>query len=346
MPWLIMHFTLPAILLGALLLDDVVNGAIAWYRGHRRTVFGLSEGQFALGLLAALLVLAVAWFIEASRLTYGTYATTGIGTGPRTVTAWARDEWWLLALFPVLGLVLVGAAAVLAGVRRTAYVTVAAMVIVMSLYQVHAGFRLAFLEGDTARDTLIYNTTTHDVKQMDEDLTELSLIVNGDRSLDIGYDSCAAWPLTWYFRDNPGAHSINQTDLDNTASMPAVLIGVPGSWDGSRSCYMPDEIDGYTSQTYVLRWHEPESAIYRQFAIAPELTPGSSAWRVAGNDHGILAIVGSIWSSVMTQSNPEGEQRLFRLLMFRELPEGLNGYRYKIYVRNDLLPYNDIRYGE
>jgi hypothetical protein len=324
-----------------------VNGAVAWYQGRRRTLVGLSEGQFALGLLGALLVLAVAWFIEASRLTYGTYATTGIGNGPRTVTSWARDEWWLLALFPALGLVLVGVSAVFAGVRRTAYITIAAVVIVMSLYQVHAGFRLAFLQGDTARDTLIYNTTTHDVKQMDEDLTELSLIVNGDRSLDIGYDSCAAWPLTWYFRDNPGAHSINQADLDNTSSLPPVLIGVPGSWDGSRRCFMPDEIDGYTSQTYILRWHEPESAIYRQFAIAPELTPGSSAWRLAENDHGLFAIVGSIWSSVMTQSNPEGEQRLFRLLMFRELPEGLNGYRYKIYVRNDLLPYyNDIRYGE
>jgi hypothetical protein len=135
--------------------------------------------------------------------------------------------------------------------------------------------------------------------------------------------------------------------LDNQSALPAVVIGVPGAWDAGRSCYMPDEIDGYTSQTYVLRWHEPEGAIYRRFAIAPELAPPSSAWGVELNPHGITAIAESIWSSIMTQSTPEGEQRLFRLLFFREMPEGLNGYRYKIYIRNDLLPhYNDIRYGE
>jgi len=347
MPWLIMHFTLPAILLGALLVDDMVNGAVRWYGARRGGAFGLSERQFSIGLLTALLVIAVAWFIEAARLTYGAYPTAGNGFGERQVTAWARDEWWLLAVIPGIALVLVIAAAFLAGLRRTAYVTVAAMMIVMSLYQVHAGFRLTYLQGDIARDTLIYNTTTHDVKTMDDELTELSLIVNGDRSLDIGYDSCAAWPLTWYFRDNPGAHSITQADVQNPSTLPPVVIGVPGAWDAGRRCFMPDEIDGYTSQTYILRWHEPESRIYRNFAIAPELTPASSAWGIESEPHGVPAIAESIWSSVMTQSEPEGAQRLFRLLMYRELPEGLNGYRYKMYIRNDLLPYyNDIRYGE
>ena len=81
----------------------------------------------------------------------------------------------------------------------------------------HAGFRLVFLDGDIARDTLIYNTTTRDVKQMDEDLTELSLFAVWRRSsLDIGYDSCAAWPLTWYFRDNPGARRISAVSISRT----------------------------------------------------------------------------------------------------------------------------------
>jgi hypothetical protein len=45
--------------------------------------------------------------------------------------------------------------------------------------------------------------------------------------------------------------------------------------------------------------------------------------------------------------DPEGNQRLFRLLFFRENPEGLNPYRFTLYIRDDMLPYyNDIRYGE
>ncbi len=346
MPWLIMHFLLPAILLGALLVDEVMIGAIAWYRGRLTRPLGFSERQFGTGLLVALLIVAAAWFIEASRLTYGVYPSTNVGVGPREVEGWALDEWWLLAVIPLLGLLMIGLATVLAGVRRTAYVTVTAAVIVMSLYQVHAGFRLAFLEGDVARDTLIYNTTTADVKVMDNELTDLSYLAYGDNRLEIGYDDCAAWPLTWFFRDNPGARRISQTDIEASSGLPAILVGVPSAWDGGRSCFMPDEVEGYTSQTYILRWHEPEGDIYRNFAIAPELNPASSAWGVESNPHGISAVAESIWSSIMTQTTPEGEQRLFRLLFFRELPTGLNGYRYKIYVRNDLLPYyNDIRYG-
>lgn len=347
MPWLIMHFLLPAILLGALLVDEIVTGAVRWYRARRGGILGLSERQAGFGLLIALLVVAAAWFLEASRLTYGSYPNAGAGFGPREVAGWALDEWWLLAIIPLLGLLMIGLSAALAGIRRTAYVTVTAMVIVMSFYQVHAGFRMAFLEGDVARDTLIYNTTTPDVKQMDDELTELSYLAYGDDRLEIGYDDCAAWPLTWYFRDNPGARRTSQTEVDAGVSLPPVLIGVPSAWDSSRSCYMPEEIDGYTSQTYILRWHEPEGQIYRDFAIAPELNPASSAWGSESNPHGLPAIAESIWSSIMTQATPEGEQRLFRLLFFRELPGGLNGYRYKIYIRDDLLPhYNDIRYGD
>lgn len=347
MPWLIMHFLLPAILLGGLLVDEIAIGATRWYRSRKGAVLGFSERQFGLGLLVALVLVAAAWFLEAARLTYGAYPSTNVGFGAREVTSAALDEWWLLAVIPLLGVLMIGLSAAVAGVRRTAYVTVTAAVIVMSLYQVHAGFRLAFLDGDIASDTLIYNTTTSDVKLMDDELAELSNLAYGDDQLAIGYDGCAEWPLTWYFRDNPGARSISQAELDNPASLPAVVVGVPGAWDSGRACYMPDEIEGYTSQTYILRWHELESAIYRNFAIAPELDPASSAWGTQANPHGIAAIAESIWSSIMTQTTPEGEQRLFRLIFFREAPAGLNGYRYKVYVRNDLLPYyNDIRYGQ
>ncbi len=343
-----MHFLLPAILLGGVLVDEIVTGATRWYRARQGGVPGFSERQFGFGLLVALVLVAAAWFLEAARLTYGAYPSGNTGSGAREVTNAALDQWWLLAAIPLFGVLVIGLSAALAGVRRTAYVTITAAVIVMSLYQVHAGFRLSFLEGDIARDTLIYNTTTSDVKQMDDELAELSHLAYGADRLAIGYDGCAEWPLRWYFRDNPGARSVNQMDLDNPAALPPVVVGVPGAWDtGTRGCFLPDEIEGYTSQTYVLRWHEQESAIYRNFAIAPELPAARSAWGTESNPHGITAIAESIWSSIMTQTTPEGEQRLFRLLFFREAPAGLNGYRYKIYVRNDLLPYyNDIRYGQ
>ncbi len=341
MPWLILHFLLPGVLIGGLMVDEIVLGAIAWYGRHSRKLIGYSERKFSAGLLIALVVLAAGWFFEAARLSYGTYSPDGT---TRSVAAWAQEEWWLLLLFPVLGLLLVVAGMLIGGARRAAYVSVTAFAIVLTVYQVHVGFRLAYLQGDIAIDTLIYNTTTPDVKQMDEDLTELSLLLYGDNSLVIGYDGCVAWPLTWYFRDNPGASRMPTADFSNPATLPPVMIGKN---EAGRGCSMPDEIPGYTTQGYVLRWHEPESTIYRRFAIAPELEPYLSAWVSEANPAGIGAIAESIWSSMMTQSTVDGEQRLFRLLFYREMPAGINPYRYNLYIRDDLLPlYNEIRYGE
>ncbi|HYJ12465.1 MAG TPA: flippase activity-associated protein Agl23 [Thermomicrobiales bacterium] len=345
MPWLIMHFLLPGILLGALLFDEIMTGAIHWYRRLPETrIMGFTRRQVGWGMTAALLVVAGSLFLAAARLTYGVYGTAGTGSGPRSVTTAALNEWWLLALLPLVGLVLVGIAYFAAGWRHTANIVIVTTIIVTSLYQVHAGFRLAFLDGDIAKDTLIYNTTAPDIKQMDLDLTELSWLALGDDSLEIGYNSCTAWPLTWYFRDNPGARQISQPEIDSPATLPPIVIA---NNDSGRGCTAPTEIPGYTAQPLVLRWHEPEYAVYRMFAIAPELSPSSSAWQVETNPHGIWAITQSIWDSVMTQTTPEGNQRLFRLLFFRENPEGLNPYRFTLFIRDDMLPYyNDIRYGE
>jgi predicted membrane-bound mannosyltransferase len=347
MPWLIMHFTLPAILIGAVLINELVEGAIAWHRTHRSAqLAGFDQRTFGAGVVILLVIVAVAWFFEAARLTYGAPGTSGAGIGYRDLPAWALDEWWILATIPVFGLAVIVASALVAGIQRTAYLVITATFVIMSMYQMHAGFRVAYLDGDIATDTLIYNTTSPDVKQMDEDLAELSLMEYGDNSMPIGYDHCTAWPLTWYFRDNPGAYQLSQSQLSNPAGLPPVVIGVTSSWDPGRGCYMPDQIDGYTAQTYAFRWHEPESLIYRNFAIAPELAPSWSIWQQESNPHGVAAIAESVFNSIATQEDPSGEQRLFRLMFFRELPDGLNTYRYRIYVRNDLLPlYNEIRYG-
>jgi hypothetical protein len=104
------------------------------------------------------------------------------------------------------------------------------------------------------------------------------------------------------------------------------------------------QMAGYTAQGYVLRWHFPENT-YRNFAIAPELAPGRSAWSDAEEPHGPGDVVGSIVDSMGTQFTPEGQQRVYRLVLYRDLPVPIRGYEFTVYVRNDLLPLlNMIRY--
>jgi len=340
-----MHIVLPASLAAGVIVNDIIEGAIAWNRSRTRTKVSAGALPWSgLYLNMALVLLAAGWFFLASRLTYN-LVLAARASGPGEV-ANAGEHWWALALLPTVGIILTVVGWLTQGGRTTAYSVLTATLVVLSLYQVHVGFRLAYLEGDIAKDTLIYNTTSPDVTQMRNELDDLSLLAFGDDRLEIGYDSCAAWPLTWYFKDVPGANRISASALESPGELPDVVIGVPEEWDRSRDCYMPEELDGYTSFTYILRWHEPERLIYRQFAIAPELDPVNSAWGSEANPHGFFDIVASVWSSVSTLADAEGQTRLFRLLMFRELPGGLNGYEYKLYIRDELVPYyNDIRYG-
>jgi hypothetical protein len=282
--------------------------------------------------------------VLASRLTAGKLAASATGGVTRSLTPDVLDNWWVLALPPLAVLGLIGGAIWLTGVRKTAYAVIAGMTIIASLFQVHAGFRLAYLDGDVAKDTLIYNTTSPDTNKLARDLATMSNLAFGDRSMEIGYDGCTQWPLNWYLRDFPSAHRVGEVS-NSVNNLPPVIIGVPADFDAS--CSMPMDLANYTEQTYVLRWHEPEYTVYRKFAIAPELQPQQSAWGSADNPHGLTAIAGSVIDSFMTLTTPEGQQRAFRLLFLREMPAGLNGYQFRVYIRNDMLPYyNEVRYGD
>jgi uncharacterized protein (TIGR03663 family) len=344
MPWLIVHFTLPAILLGSVLVNEVVTGAVEWSRDrHVARPKTISPRTISVVLTIALVMLAGAWFLVAARLTVGQWVEVTPGTWVRQIPAWAASDWWMMALPPIAAIVLIVGSAWLIGARRAAYGAFVSTLLVMTLFQVHAGFRLAFLEGDTAKDTLIYNTTSPDTTQLTSDVQEMSEIMYGDRSMAVQFDGCTQWPLNWYLRNMPDRKLVSDASTLSSSGSP-VIVGVPQNWDSR--CTMPEEIDGYTSQTYVLRWHEPESQIYRNFAIAPELPPGRSAWLSESQPHGLSDIASSVWSSMLSLTDPAGQQRAYRLLMYREMPGGENGYRFKVYIRSDTLPYyNDVRYG-
>ncbi len=344
MPWLIVHLTLPLLLLAA----SLVNELLARWRIGRPKV-GSSGSGWAVPLATGLLLtLGAAWLLIASRLTRPVYAPDAAGRPQRTIDPAALDDWWLLGVPPVLAVVVVGLSLWRFGVRPAAGSVALALVVGLLLLQVHAGFRLSYTDGDVARDSLIYNTTTPDVSRMVSDLERLSYEINGDRSLAIQYGDDVNWPLYWYLRNFDG--SVHQSTIQPGTDVSVIILAS----QHTREIPVPDADiarpllrAGYTEQTYILRWHEPEGAIYRNFAIAPELLPDRSAWGKAENPHGLVAILGSIWSSLMTATTPDGQQRLWRIVFFREMPEHPITYTYSLFVRYDLVPaYNAIHYGQ
>ncbi len=349
MPWLIVHIALPLILLAATLVDELVErwrASRAQAPGSDREAtagFSLRPGRISDRwvtpvIAGGLIALGSAWLLLASRLTSPRFVETRDGV-ERVIAQGARDDWWQLVVPPLVAVGLIAIAVWLAGATRAARATMVALVLGLLVLQVHAGFRLGFTDGDVARDSLIYNTTTPDVTRMMSDLERLSWEVTGDRSLAIQYGDDVNWPLYWYLRDFSGSYF--DSSVEAGTDVPVIIL--PSSDAANASALL----GGYTEQRYVLRWHEPESAIYRNFAIAPELPPGRSAWQEASDPHGLGAIIGSIRDSVMTQTTAEGQQRLWRLVFFREIPEPTISFEYSIFIRSDLVPtYNTIHYDQ
>ncbi len=346
MPWLIVHITLPLLLLAASLVNELVE---RWnVRPDAVPITRRSSGWAMPITVGLLLTLGAAWLLMAGRLTRPVYVPDAAGRLQRTIDPAALDDWWLLAVPPVVAVAVVGLTLWRFGLRPAAGSVAVALVVGLLLLQVHAGFRLSYTDGDVARDGLIYNTTTPDVPRMVSDLERLSYEINGDRSLAIQYGGEVDWPLYWYLRDFDG--SVHRDTVQPGTDVPVIILAsqrTPEIPVPDAEAARPLLQAGYTEQTYVLRWHEPEGAIYRNFAIAPELPPGSSAWGKAENPHGLTAILGSIWSSLLTATTPVGQQRLWRIVFYRELPEPPITYTFSLFVRNDLVPvYTAIHYGE
>ena len=342
MPWLVTHITLPVLLLAASLLGAIVEGwrPVAMVDGRATPAPGWSTPQWLLTLF--LLALAGCWFLLAAPLTFGEFIPdSGAGGWERVPTAWASERWWLLAVPPLLGFVALGVAWVRRGARLTAQAALVAVVALLALGQIHASWRLVYQEGDIPKDMLVYTQTSPDVHRMVDELTQLSALTTGGRDLEIWYDdnNGTSWPMQWYLRDFPNRHIYGGTLAGPPDNAPIVLVG------GDNLSSVEPFLEGYTAQKYVLRWWFPEDPIYRGFAIAPEIPPGRSAWRSSQDPHGPREIVASIGESLSHLLTIEGQQRLYRLVMYRDLPVRIDSYKYTLFIRNDLLPlYNQIRY--
>jgi hypothetical protein len=236
---------------------------------------------------------------------------------------------------PVAALVALGVAVVLRGPQRAALATAAALIVGLLVLQVHAGARMTYQEGDVPRDMLIYTQTSPDMPMVVSDLRELSLAVEGNLDLEILYDSRVAWPMQWYLREFNNKRIVSSAAGAPTA--PALMIST------EQFNQFGGQLEGYTAFDYVLRWWFPEE-MYRNFAIAPELDPARSAWGAQSNPHGPIDVLESIIESIAGHDNPVAQQELFRLLMYRELSSPIGQYRFKLMIRNDLVPlFNSIR---
>jgi predicted membrane-bound mannosyltransferase len=333
MPWLVVHLALPAILLAALILGDGIK------RLQNRTATPLLTWSAA-GWMLGLLAIGGGWFFAVGRYTRPHFVQSATGAWTRTVDSTTVSEWWRVTLPPALIVALLIGLWLRLGPRRAGTIALTSLMVGLVLLQIHLAWRVSYLTGDVPEEMLIYNTTAPDVTRLVSEIGQLSEQLTGSKEMDVWYNSCSAWPLYWYLRDFPNQHPFG-TSLPIPAPDPPIILASETSACPS----LAEQLPGYTRQEYVLRWAVPEDTTYRNFAIAPELQPGESAWKNAADPHGPLAVLRSIASSFATLGTVQGQQKLYRLWMYKELPSPTWNYPITLYVRNDLLPtFNDIRY--
>ncbi len=331
MPWLVIHIVVPMCLLAGLFAGRLLERSqFHWHTWSARQ----RQRAFVLGALT--LALLAQWFLAMAWVTAGPFDAAR-GLPHRTI----RPDMTVvlrLAWIPLLSaLVILAATAADRRWRSYAGAVMLAFLTAALLFQIHAGWRVTFREGDVPRDMLIYVQTAPHVVQLVRDLEQLSLELTGGMELEIWYDSGTQWPMNWYLREFPNRRYFGTT-LSTLPEHPPPLILYSLE-------YLRPETDAllrnqYTAYDYPMRWWYPEETTYRAFAIAPELkNPARQNLQTDKLPPFTLGdVFRSIWRSLSSAREPNQQAKLFRLVAFRELPSPIGSYRFRLYVRHDLVP--------
>ncbi len=351
MPWLTVHMALPLIIVAASFIGELAEYLEREIAGEQRwRVWGVASSVLVLGASSFLL-----W----SWGTAGQWQPRDefVQRSMRTVVS---DNPWIMYL-PFIAAVGFAALTIWRLGRRVALPALAVGGIVLTLFgQMHVTWRMTQQEADVPKDMLIYVQSSPDVARVVEEIGQLSTQLTGGKDLGIAYDSGTSWPMQWYLRDYTKRRFFGSS-LVNTPEEPLVLIS-----DDNMTRENLDLLSGYTYVQYPMRWWFPEDETYRRFAIAPELNkterqnyqpnepcyssadpanPTATGDTVVPCTYGIVDVAESVWNSVWGLHEPQQQAKMFRMLMFRELPSTLGSFNFRLYVRNDLLPlWNELRY--
>ena len=90
-------------------------------------------------------------------------------------------------------------------------------------------------------------------------LEELSMRMNGDKSIRVAYDNDVSWPFTWYLRDYPNRYYFGASPNNSITESPIVIVG-RASWEKVE----PFLANNYEVREYTFLWWPMEE--YRNWS--------------------------------------------------------------------------------
>ncbi len=234
MPWLMVHITMPLILLAGRVVGDFFEAA-DW-----RTIWRRGGGILALLLVPTVIVLFV-WI--------GIRPFQGL-----SLQDLAATTQWIAALV-VLFILLWAVAGYVRrmGLRQAGAVAVATLFVLLALLTVRFSFMASYINDELAKEYIVYAHATPDDKMVVNEIRELADRLNQTETIKIAYDAEVVWPFEWYFKDYDNRQYFGEVP-NSQLDAPVVMIGTRR--ENEIKQYLGDR---YVRREYKMRWWPDES---------------------------------------------------------------------------------------
>jgi sugar lactone lactonase YvrE len=241
MAWLSSHFIFPMVLLTGWFINELVTSANQRELKSRR--FALLLGLIAVFILVSALLLTP---IILGRVDLGNQQAGNLSGLGRVLG--------LLVLAGVLlYFVLKVGRSLESRSRRRAWLF--AIFALLSLLTIRFTYMSSFPNADFVTEFMVYAHGAPATKsQILPQLEELSMRLNGDKSIQVAFDNDSSWPFTWYLREYPNRLYFGENPGRNITEAPVVITGSL-NW-GKVEPLLGDD---YASTTYTFLWWPSEA---------------------------------------------------------------------------------------
>jgi len=200
--------------------------------------------------------------------------------------------------------------------------------ILLSILTIRFTYMAAFKNADYTNEFMVYAHGAPATKNVVlKQLEELSMRLNGDKSIKVAFDNDVSWPMTWYLRDYPQRVFFGENPSQSLNDSPVILVGAQ-NW-GAVEPYLGDNYS-YTEHTFL--WWPMED--YRNFS-----------WNALFGDPDVPA------EARRGLGNPEVRKALWDIFFYRSFEKygqvfGGNftagewplRHNLRLYIRNDVMP--------
>jgi uncharacterized protein (TIGR03663 family) len=217
MPWLTVHIALPLILAAGWAIGRFLE-SIDW-GALRRARAWLEAGLMVLFLVVALRALGYllgstppfqGTTLEQLRPTTGFLVSFAVAVAVGVYLGLERRSWSGRGLF------------------RAASVAVLGILFVLTA---RTAFRAAYVNYDDATEYLVYAHGAPGVRDVMQQVQDLSERTTGGLAIDVAYDSDTSYPFMWYLRDYPNAHFFGDAPGRDLLDYPLIMAGAKsGNW--------------------------------------------------------------------------------------------------------------------